>query len=377
MVYLMDKLTGILNIILFIMVIFIVIGGGCFLYYTKIKKQKRLKEDEVDYSHLSREDSADWIKLDDIKDGMIIVDNGQRFIGAIRCQNTADFYSAQEAEQAATAQGFLSFISTIDKPISYRQYCQAVDMEDTINRYKEAKEQNEKKLYNLLEDKKELIANMEKYKTTMSREDVELCDKELEEMEHQIDAYRFRIFHVEDQIRFMKAISGNSVMPQQVQTWIFDWTFNPLDFSVELSEEEIYNRAIRELDSIARAKIHALSNCGVRAYRCTTEELIEMTRRYSCPVSADRFKLRNIVDSSFFDDINISDDVSEMTKKASAVSAENISELSDTSLFGTVPPEMPQNVKKNDVRKKTVKRKEVKKRQREKEKTDSLEFVEN
>ena len=160
------------------------------------------------------------------------------------------------------------------------------------------------------------------------------------------------------------------MLPQQIQTWVFDWEFNPLDFSVDLSDEEIYKRAIMELDAIANAKIHALSNCGVKAYRCSTEELIEMTRRYSCPVSADRFKLRDIVNSSFFDDIFTSDDVQRMSKRAAEESAENISLLSDMPLFGDV------DVKEE--KKKPVKKKNLKLKQRRKEKNDdSITFVNN
>lgn len=321
MAEMINKLTFYAQIVLYVLVICCVVGGICWLYYTKVMKKKRIKEDEVDYSHLEREDTADYIKIEDIKDGMVIVDNGRRFVGAVKCQATRDFYAAQAAEQAAVAQNFFSFIGTIDGPVTYRQYCQAVDLEDTINLYKEKLAEREKELYNAVEDRKEILRNLNKSQS-LTREEVSEYNLALEKIDRLIESLKIRKFHIEDQIGYMQYTSGSGVEPMQVQTWLFEWVYDPLDFSIDLSEEEIYKRALQELRSKASAIEHSLGNCGVKVTRCTTEELIEMSRRYSCPVSADRFKLRDIVNSSFFDDVNTSDCIDEMVKDAAKINAE-------------------------------------------------------
>jgi len=126
----------------------------------KNRKKRRTKEVNTDYEGFQRKDSCDYIKMDDIKDKMIILENGTRFVGIIVCQGF-DFYSAQRAEQALTAQSFLGFINTIKKPISYRQYSKAIDLEHTINRYEEAHEKIISRLYNTQED----IKDMEQFLT--------------------------------------------------------------------------------------------------------------------------------------------------------------------------------------------------------------------
>ena len=79
-----------------------------------------------------------------------------------------------------------------------------------------------------------------------------------------------------------------------------------------------------ELEAKANAMIYSLSNSHVKAKRCNTEELIEKVRRYSSPISANRFKLKEIMDSSFFEDIVSSDSIEEMTGKVKQLNAENI-----------------------------------------------------
>lgn len=259
-----------------------------------------MKEDAVNYSGLLRYDAIDFVKLDDIKDDMIILENGKRFVAAIHCHGY-DFYSAQMDEQASTISGYSGFINVINKPITYRQYCKAVDMEDTLERYESAYQR-------LIKEQSDTERELADINLALKDESLSLTNRRLYERErdvvqHRLDTLVFRIFHVEDQIRYIERVSGTNTEPDINETYVFDWTYNELDFSVELTQEEIEERARQELHAMARAYIHSLSSCGVKAKRCTTEELIEMYRRYSSPISADRYKLRDIVSSSYYEDI--------------------------------------------------------------------------
>jgi len=102
------------------------------------------------------------------------------------------------------------------------------------------------------------------------------------------------------------------------ETWVFDWTYHSYDFPVELTKEEIYERAKQELMSLENTYRHALSSCRVRARRCNTEELIEICRRYSAPLTSDRFRLRDVLKSAFFQDIITSDSVQELVDEVQA-----------------------------------------------------------
>ena len=329
----MDQATKFLWIVVIVFVILGIGVGIVWAIWQNNRKKKSTSEDNVDYTGFQRKDSCDYIKLDDIKDNMIILENGTRFVGIIGCQGF-DFYSAQRAEQALTAQSFVSLINTIKKPISYRQYSKAIDLEHTINRYKEAHEKVITRLYNAQED----IKDIEKFLTNegMNENDRLLYENKLISLQSEIRALENRELHLRDQISYCQSYSGNNVLPELKETWVFDWTYHPFDFPVQLTKEEIYERAKQELLSLENTYRHALSACRVKARRCNTEELIEMCRRYSAPLTSDRFRLRDVIKSAFFQDIITSDSVQELVDEVQTRAEEEFEMDFESSMKETV-----------------------------------------
>lgn len=320
----MQLINEISNFLTMILIIIIMLGFalcGFAFYYLKIKKRNRTKEDMTDYSSFNRRDTKDYIKIDDIKDNMIIMDGKTRFVGAITCRGF-DFYSAHETEQAATVQNYFGFINTINKPITYRQYCEAVDLEYTYNMYHEAYEKLLENLFMCTEDLNDAEKEISVNKDKLSEADMQLYQDHINSLKRKINSLEFRKYHMEDQMNYIINISGDKVSPNINETYVFDWVYDPLQFSVELSEDEIYERAKSELHSIAQSKIHALSRCRVKATRCTTVELIEMCRRYSSPISADRYKISDILNSSYFADIVTSTSPDEIIKEGLDIARE-------------------------------------------------------
>lgn len=309
----MDKLTYYGYIVIAIIVVIVICAGILYIIREKKRKTRRLNEDNTDYSSFNRKDSCDYIKIDDIKDNIIILDNGKRFVGVVACQGY-DLYSAEEEEQASTAQNFVSFVNTIKKPISYRQYSKNIDLEYTMNMYEEAHKQVETKLYNVTEDMKDLEKTISN--GTVSESQYDLYSGKIEELQIEKRALENREYHLVEQINYCKSYSGTNVLPELKETWVFEWCYYPYDFPVELTQEEIYKRAIQELKTMENSFRHALSSCRVKTKRCNTEELIEMCRRYSAPLSSERYRLRDLLSSSYFEDIVTTNNVDEMIEKA-------------------------------------------------------------
>lgn len=309
----LDQLNYYLTIFAIIFSIVMVISGVAYYFYKRGRKKRKLNEDHVDYSYFNRHDSVDYIKIDDIKDNMIILDNNTCFVGGIKCQGY-DIYSAQLEEQASTAKNFMGFINTIKSPITYRQYSKNIDLECTISNYTAAHKRVEEKLYNVIEDIKDIKSVIDN--STMDESEINTYRKTLKDLENQKTALENREFHLRDEIAQCEMYNGNRVQPELRETYFFDWTYSPFDFPVELSEKEIYERALQELEKKENMYRHALASCSVKARRCTTEELIEMNRSYSSPLSADRFRLRDVLNSSYFTDIVTSNSVQELVDLA-------------------------------------------------------------
>lgn len=318
-----DTLTGILYYVIYgLVVLILLVGIVAFIIYHRRNQRRRIKEDETDYSTLERKDAISFIKIDDIKNDMIIADHGNRFIGVIQCEGF-DFYSAQSDEQLATGVNFLSFIDTLTKPVTYREYSKVVDIEDTVENYKEAYKNVEKELYNAVEDQKALTNAMRK-RQDMSLEEIEKYDKEMEKAEKKIKSLIFREKHITDQLEYADKYSGSKMIPDVEQTWVYDWKYNSMEYPVDLTEEQILKKAAQELNAKARAMSHALSSVHVKAKRCKTEELIDMCRRYSSPISTTRFKLKDLLNTSYYDDIITSDALSELREKTEKMGQEDM-----------------------------------------------------
>lgn len=312
MTYLFNQLQTIANIIVVALIIVIVfIGIAYFIRENNRKKRKVMNEEMTDYSQLERADTKEYIKIDDIKDNMIIADNGRRFIGVLKCQGF-DYYSENSDVKYATYGGFMSYINTIDKFTSFRQYSKPIDMEHTEKKYEKALQERTEEIYIATEDLKDMEANLRDNRQNMTEEQIALFEEGIKNTKKKIESLKFRQYHVADQLRAVQFYSGGNVTPELMQTWVFDWTYDPYDFAVDLSEEEIYQKAKEHLGGIATAKAHALGNAGVKAKRCNTMELIEMCRRYSSPKSSDRYKLSDIINSSYFDDIVTSNSADEL-----------------------------------------------------------------
>ena len=171
-------------------------------------------------------------------------------------------------------------------------------------------------LFQVHEDIRDMEANLKRDRSALSEMDVKLYENEIASAKKREDALKFRCFHLQDELRAISRYTGGGVDPETVETWVYEWTYDPYDFSYDMNQEEIYYRAIKELYSIGETKIHAMANCGVRAKRCTTEELIDMCRWYSSPVSSERYKLSDIKNSSFFDDVTSDDPLERARKRA-------------------------------------------------------------
>ena len=260
--------------------VFILALAGGLLFYVGFKRKRRVKMEDIqtDYSMLKRMDSADYLKFDDIRDNMIIAERGTRFIAVISCRGF-EFFSAHVTDRINAQNGYRGFIGTILSPVTYRIYSKSIDMEYTLQRYLDAQKQIEEKLFNLNEDYQELKKTLEQ------------AEREGQEAFRESGAYG-------------KAISGDDVNPEQIETYVFDWTYRPMEYPVDLSEEEIYKEAKKKLNIMERSYIHALSMAGVKAHRCSTVEIIRMCRKHMRPLSAERYNIEeDFQKDAFFKEI--------------------------------------------------------------------------
>lgn len=313
MSYLFDKAFQITLMVIFLLVFLLLVIIGVVLVSRFRRKNKREEDDY--YQTLDRYDAQDYLDFEDIVDDMVIMDNHRRFVGAIRC-NGYDYYSASSAQQASTIRGYIEFLRSITGPVTYRQYFVRMSMDHTRSMYAKRYEEIERELFHKNADRDGIIERLNMVRG-IDLVAEEMLLKEAEKLQEEIGNLDWRRMHMREQMDFMDMVCDESSLePDIEQVYLMEWEFNPDQYNMELSEEDIHKKAIEELGGICRRMIGALGQANVRAYRCTTAELIEMFYQQSHPLSAMEFKMPDVVNSPYFDFVTTSDDFERKREEA-------------------------------------------------------------
>ena len=305
MTYLFDKAFQITLMLIFLLIFFLFMIIGIAVL-GRMKRKNKKEEDDY-YQTLERYDAKDYLDFEDIADEMVIMDNHRRFVGAIRCDGY-DYYSASSAQQASTMRGYLEFLRTITSPVTYRQYFVRMSMDHTRSMYAKRYEEVERELFHKNVDRDGIVERLNIVRgIDLVAEEALLM--EAESLQKEITNLDWRRMHLKEQIDFMDMVCDESSLePDIEQVYLVEWEFQADKYNMELSEEDIHKKAIAELDGICRRMIAALGQANVRAYRCSTAELIEMFYQQSHPLSAMEFKMPDVVNSPYFEFVTTTDD---------------------------------------------------------------------
>lgn len=286
-----DFITNVITALMVLIVILVMILAYCYRQYKKNQRQEDILKKELKYEGLNRTNALDFVKFDDVRENIVILEEGTRFMMGITCRGF-DFYHAPVSDRLSAQSGYRSFLNVLKGPIAYRQYCKEVDLGYTKQRYERALEQKQDLLFHLTEDHRILKIQLEEYEgqqgeAVITSEAYIRVLAELERLQEQISCVNWRVEHLEDQLRYIGKLDGKGSAPKRPETYFFDWIYHEEDFPVEFTKEEVFERAKMELSSIGEDYIGALSNAKVRATFTTREELLDMYYRHYHPIAVN------------------------------------------------------------------------------------------
>lgn len=297
-------------------ILFIVLAafGAAGFYFFKIHRSK-VKEKSIDYSTFKRLDALEYVKFDDVSDMMVVADGGKRFIGGIMCGG-CEFRDAEDEEQLQVIRGYLSFINVLDTQcVQFWQMARDVNLDKMVQDYRKQAERIQEKRYLMVLDYEEMKRESESIPESEG-ERYEQYYQKLRQMQREITSIGYQADQLQVQVQYLESISGYQADPHLDQMYLFDWTYNSLDFTQELTPAEIYAKAERQLQNKASAYISALRNAGVKARALSGVEILEQMRRYAHPVSAAKYRVEDILQSAYDSIAVTSSSLREMEEKA-------------------------------------------------------------
>lgn len=264
-----EVLTSILMIIILVIVILLVVLAAVY-FMSKNKKEKKTENKEVENSNVKNQKSKtfavesvmDFMEFDKIEDNMIVQKNGNKYIMVIECQGiNYDLMSA--VEKNSVEEGFIQFLNTIRHPIQIYVQTRTINLESSIQTYKDRVKEIEDNLARQEMRYKEM-ANSGNY-----------TKEQLNQAFYELTKQRNLAEYGKDIIFSTERMSLNKNVLNQKYYIVVPYYPEELGQN-DFDKEEIKNLAFSELYTRCQSIIRTLAACEVNGKILTSNELVDL-----------------------------------------------------------------------------------------------------
>lgn len=266
-----NLLTMVLMIVLVIMVILLIALGIVFAY-SKINKKE---EDENKPTNEQNKNSKtkkfkdyrvgsvlNFMEFDTVVDNMISQKDGKRYIMVVECQGI-NYDLMSEAEKNGVEDGFVQFLNTLRHPIQIYTQTRTVNLDNSIQTYKEKIKEIEMAL-----EKQEMQYKQMQRAETYTQEQL---DKAYFELTKQKNLYEYG----KDIIYSTEKMSLNKNVLNKKYYVVVPYYVEELGEN-DFDKQEQRNLAFSELYTRAQSIIRTLAVCGINAKVMDSNELVEL-----------------------------------------------------------------------------------------------------
>lgn len=256
-------LTAIIIVIIVLIIIFL-------LVYIKSRKKSQTKKAK-DNSANSKEQTEkrfvvdsviDFMEFDRVEDNMIIQKDGFKYIMVIECQGI-NYDLMSEIEKNSVEEGFIQFLNTIRYPIQIYVQTRTINLENSLQTYKDKVHDIEENLFKQEVRYKEML-NSNNY----TQEQINSAYYELTKQRN-LNEYGKDIINNTERMSLNKNVL-NQKYYVIVPYYIEDAGQNNLD------NEEMKNMAFSELYTRCQALARTLAGCEVNGKILNSNELMEL-----------------------------------------------------------------------------------------------------
>lgn len=312
MVQIINSITQFIWVFFAISIVICLIVAYFLIIYKK--KKKKTLEREKDYGVIKIRDSTQFLGFEDIVEtpwgAMIVQNEGTRFITAISLRGKSLLYASPQ-EMSAIKNGMIQFVSSAleSDPITIYQEAQPIDLSTMTEKYVEGAENHlelTKSLTNQMEQLQRQMDEISRLPNATSSEEstLLLLEQQYQSLSKERDFHAFMIDAITDIIADCRKNSGKNTSPEYKRSLIFDWTYNPGDFSYsDLTEEQRYEKAAEELYHKGINYINAISAAFVTAEFLSLGDLVDMFRFHQHPETASEIPLSDLINTTYFHNI--------------------------------------------------------------------------
>ena len=258
-------------IYILIPIVIVIFGLIGFLIYLHFKDNKKLEEKETkgqtvksegNTTNSSKQSIFNFMEFDNVEDNMIIQKNGNRYLMVVGCQGV-NYDLMSGVEKNSVEEGFVQFLNSLRNPIQIYIQTRAVNLENSLQGYKEKVKEIENK-YNNMKVRYEEMLNSDNYTE-------EQLARAYFELTKQSNLYEYGISIIKD----TEKMSLNKNILNKNYYIVIPY-YSSEAGNDNLDKEEIRSIAFSELYTRAQSIISSISSCGVRGKILRTNELIDL-----------------------------------------------------------------------------------------------------
>lgn len=275
------------SLIILCAVIVCIIVFLCFmLYFSRKKEQERNKKDEnaPKLKHgMPYEDIKKFLPFDDIKNNMIVQENGERFTMVVECEGI-NYYLMSEAEKIAVEEGFIQFLNSIRFPIQIYVQSRTINLDESINAYKDRLQKQTDEFNKLLD-------------TFSALDSQGASEDKLLEVGFLLEKKERALDYTKDLIDNISYLTQNSNVLEKKYYIVVSYHVSELGLINNFDPDEMFKLAYTELTNRADSIRGGIYSCGIESHILNTTELTEVMYIAVNRDDSDIFNIKKVVDS--------------------------------------------------------------------------------
>ena len=265
-----NMISSMLSIVLIFAVVLLVILVIVYIILRAKTKENKKKKEAVDTKkedigikeEYNKKSVINFMEFDDIMDNMIVQKKGKRYLMVVECQGV-NYDLMSEMEKVAVEEGFQQFLNTLRHPIQIYIQTRTVNLESSIQTYKDRIRDIENRYTNL------------QYTLKKMNEDGYYSEEEIRKVEIEITKVENLLDYGKDIIKNTEKMSKNRNVLNKKYYIVIAYSTDDLGNN-NYDKEELRGRAFSELYTKAQSLISTLSACSVTGRILNSLELAEL-----------------------------------------------------------------------------------------------------
>lgn len=265
---LLQSLLMIMGVVLAILVVILMI---ILIKRSKKKKNTANKKDEAvkkegkntQVSQYNQQSVFDFMEFDKIEDNMIIQKEGFKYLMVIECQGI-NYDLMSGLEKVSVEQGFIQFLNTLRHSIQIYTQTRKVNLNSSLNNYKEKVEETKRKLEQMNARYDEILHSREHINPT-----------EIQRLQYEIVKQRNLYEYGIDIVNATEKMSLNSNILRKYYYIVVPYYAEDITIG-KYDKEEIKGLAFSELYTNCQSMIQSLGACSINSKILNSRELAEL-----------------------------------------------------------------------------------------------------